>query len=289
MAAYSLMGRHTSAETAGPGARVAVLAIVGALVAAALIWFGVSRGLGGEDTASDGEDPVTNSDDAAASAFADAMGDAHSEHTEEAEDSAATTEAAAEEATATEEPAAASEEPEEGLPEAVASCVTQVAAGEKVAEAAAISADHWKTHYSQTIMINAGEIEPEDATEPWAETKAAGPDDQKRFTAAQESYADAEGGCDGVTAEDAGDAVDAGDVEDCVTRSEALATVAERGEKVNADWDAHLEQMAVKEDYPADEYYQWWLDVVEKAPDNMDPYEDAVAALEDAPACSLTT
>ena len=164
----------------------------------------------------------------------------------------------------------------------------QVAAGDTLAEAAAISAKNWKTHYTQTIKLNAGDIELEEATRFWAETKAEGPADMERFAGAKESYDGSLGGCDGVTADDAGDAVDAGDLEDCVQRSEALATIAGRGEAVNSDWDAHLEQMKVKADTDPEEYYEWWLEVVEAAPKNMDPYEDAVEALGEAPACTIS-
>ena len=138
--------------------------------------------------------------------------------------------------------------------------------------------------FGQQLLIDAGDITFQEAQEPWAETKAAGPADMERFTAAKDAYTDTEGSC----ADDAGDAVDADELQACIDRSEALASVATRGDQVNQDWNDHLEQMEAKADTPADAYYEWWIEVVEEAPEAMEPYDDAVDALEDSPSCTLS-
>ncbi|ANS78258.1 Glycoprotein gp2 [Serinicoccus hydrothermalis] len=253
-------------------------------MAAAVIWFGVSRGLGDEpgDTA---QETTATQDDA--EALASAMDGPDGEESAEADTGDAPEET-------TEEPAATQTEQAQdaGMPEEVTACLGEVSAGTERAAAAAESAEHWRTHYTQMGLIESGEITPEEAAGPWAETREAGPQDQERFSAAQAAYEDSAGSCadlDVAGAAAATDDLDEGALQACVDRSAALALVGDRGAAVNEVWSGHLVQMRSKDEADPEAYQAEWLAMVDAAPETMEPYDAAVAELEEAPACELSS
>ena len=270
------MGRHTHNDGRGPGLLLP-LGLVGVLAAGGVTWYAVTQGGDGRQPASAVPTSAVSAspDDAMASAIKDAHGD-HAEETSAAPAQVTETTAPAVETTVA-----------EGVPDDLASCALAVGAGERAAEAAALSAKHWKIHYGAQIKLESGEYSLARTKKAWADTKVLGPDDVKRFTDAEAAYDKVSGACSDLDPT----TLEGGYAEDgtaCAERATVLADVVSTGKGVNADWDAHLEQMKVKEQTPADEYYEWWLDVVKAAPKNMKPYEAAAAELGSAPSCDVS-
>lgn len=264
------------------------LGLVGVLAAGGITWWAVSQG--GDDGTPDAAASTTSqvSDD---EAFASAMA-AH-DHGEETSQETEPADGDTDPAGSTEEPAGSTDDAQqtqepapEGTPQALVRCADSVAAAQGVADAAATSAEHWKTHYTAQLKIDSGEYTFERAGKDWAATKKLGPEDIKRFAAAQKAYDKVAGGCDDLDA-DTLEGEYADQATACIDRASALSNVVSTGAKVNKDWDDHIEQMKVKADTPADEYYTWWIQVVKDAPKGMKPYEQAVKTLGDAPACEV--
>lgn len=269
------MGRHSSNEGSGR-ALLLPLGLVGVLAAGGITWYAVTQG--GDQPGGQSDIAVASTDDTLAQQIKAAHD--HSGHT------AAQAVQTPDTSTITEDAAAETTVVDAGLPAELTACVSAVQAGESVASAAALSAEHWKIHYTAQLKLQRGDYTLERTTQDWADTKVLGPDDVARFDRAQQSWDKVVNAC--AHLDPAALAADQAEpAADCVERAEALAVVATRGAAVNADWADHIEQMKVKADTPADEYYAWWIDVVEAAPDAMDPYEDAVADLADAPKCTL--
>ncbi|GAA5161797.1 hypothetical protein [Ornithinimicrobium tianjinense] len=270
------MGRHTHNEGRSPGLLLP-LGLVGVLAAGGVTWYAVTQGGDDRQPASAGSSSAasTSVDAAMASAIKDAHGD-HAAVTSDAPAEVTETTAPAEETTVA-----------EGVPDELAACAVAVGEGEQAAEAAALSAKHWKTHYVAQIKLESGEYTLEQTKKAWADTKVLGADDVKRFTDAKAAYDKVSGACSDLDPSALeGEYAEAGTA--CAERATVLADVVGTGKGVNDDWNAHLEQMKVKEQTPADEYYEWWIDVVEAAPKNMKPYEAAVKQLGSAPSCDVS-
>ena len=281
------MSKHRD-ESSGLGIYLP-LGLVGVVAAGGIAWWAIAQG--GDDETPDSAAGTTTSQVSDDEAFASAMA-AH-DHSEETSDPPESTTAGTEDAEVTEEPEETgsteteTEEPvAEGVPDELTACSESVAAAQEVADAAALSAEHWKTHYTAQLKIDSGDYTFEEAGKDWGETKKLGPGDVKRFAAAEKAYSKVADACADLDV-DALDEEYADQATSCVERASVLADVVKRGAAVNKDWDDHIEQMKVKADTPADEYYEWWIDVVKDAPKNMKPYDQAVKALKEAPACEV--
>lgn len=169
-------------------------------------------------------------------------------------------------------------------PAELADCQSEIAAGETLAEAAALSAEHWLIHTQAQVKFSTGEYTLEESQADWAATKALGPEDQERFSEAQQAYDGVHGGCDALAAAEAEPEFQS-QVDDCVARGEALNAVAAWGAAVNGDWAEHLEFMTTRPGADEVDYIHEWEGQVAAAPENHEPYLDAVADLEAAPAC----
>lgn len=265
------------------------LALVGVLAAGGITWWAVAQG--GDEGTDDPAAASTTSQVSDEEAFASAMaahdhGEATSEETEtSAEETSVTEEPAEEPAGETDEPEETEEPVAEGVPEDLAACAGSIGAGEKAADAAAISAEHWRVHYTAQLKIDSGEYTFEQAGKDWA-NKKYGPEDVKRFKDAEKAFEKVGDDCSGLDV-DALDTDYADAATACVERSALLADVVSTGAVVNQDWSDHVGQMAVKSETPADEYYEWWIDEVKEAPKLMKPYDRAVKTFKDAPACEV--
>lgn len=274
------MSKHRPEDSAG-WKTFLPLALVGVVAAGGITWYAVAQGSGGDGGSTDAA-ATTTSQMSEDEAFASAMaGHDHSEETSDPpEETTASTEQAEVTETESEEPVA------EGVPEGLAACADSISTGETVAEAAAISAGHWKVHYQAQQKIDSGEYTFEQAGKDWA-NKKYGPEDVKRFNTANKAYDKVSDACADLDVdalnEEYADAATA-----CVDRSSLLADVVKTGAVVNQDWSDHVDQMAVKSETPPDEYYEWWVEEVEEAPKLMKPYDQAVKAFKDAPACDVS-
>ncbi len=280
------MSKHR--EEGGGRGTYLPLALVGVLAAGGITWWAVSQG--GDDGTNDAAAGTTTTQMSDDEAFASAMAaHDHSEETSEKPEPTSTDDGETDTAGTEEEsaaPAEASEEPvDEGVPEALAACTDEVDAAQTVADAAAVSAEHWKVHYTAQLKIDSGEYTFEEAGKDWA-NKKYGPEDVKRFNSAEKAYDKVAGACADLDV-DALDQDYADAATDCVDRSALLADLVRTGAVVNQDWSDHVDQMAVKSETPVDEYYAWWIAEVKEAPKMMKPYEQAVKAFKDAPACEV--
>lgn len=260
LAELGAMGRHTP-ERAGVGVLRPLL-----VAAAILVIAGATFAIRAAIASGDSSDAATTSSTSPSA----------TQTTTEPATEETTSEAASDEPT---------EEPTQAQPPTeLAACQDEVAAGESLAEAAALSAEHWNIHTQAQVRWQDGEISLEEAREDWAATKALGPDDVERFAQESEAYDAVYGGCEELAAvsveADLQEQVDA-----CVARGEALNAVAAWGEAVNSDWSAHLDFMETRPGADEVEYVEDWEEQVGAAPENYEPYLDAVADLEDAPEC----
>ncbi|MFZ1579366.1 MAG: hypothetical protein WAT47_13570 [Nostocoides sp.] len=167
---------------------------------------------------------------------------------------------------------------------ALASCQGEVAAGERLAKAAAASASDWKTHAGAQISLDNGTISYARATELWAASRANGPRDVQRFVAADTAYAGARGGCDDVDAVTAGTAHE-DRARDCQERASVLAELAKAGRTVNTQWADHQEQMATRDTDAGPAYHAEWIHFVEKSRAALGSYATQAKRVAQAPAC----
>ncbi|MGC1206920.1 MAG: hypothetical protein WA880_03080 [Ornithinimicrobium sp.] len=198
-----------------------------------------------------------------------------------AEDSTASTEA---EETAKAEEEADAEPAGTEMPAALQACVTEVGAGQEWAAATEGSAAHWKRHYGASVKYNASEITLKQAKDEFAESKAFADSDIKAVSAAAEDYEAAQGACSEVDEADMPDEY-AEQAQACTARAAAIKDVVATGTEVNEDWATHVKMMKTKDEVDPDDYYERWQNMVETAPDNMGPYDDAADELDDAPTC----
>lgn len=262
------MGRHTGSGAAvgGSAAKPALLVLL-AVLATVMVGFAV-RGL-----MATADSSTLNADTNAVASIDPSDAAATTTNAPEATSSDA--------AAATSAPAVAA-----GPPEELTACGSEVDAGEDFASAAEKSAVNWIQHYDASVELNAGRMTLEEAQEEWAESKAEGPGDMERFDGAQAKYDEVFGSCAELADTDVSpEYADA--AQDCQERGEALALVAELSQPMNADWGAHLDFMETKEAADPVAYVADWRDDVADAPNNVDPCEDAVELLEEAPACSV--
>lgn len=273
------MGRHTgSGAAAGNSAAKPVILVLVAVIATVLVGFAL-RGLmsSADPSASETTDSVhatTNSPDAAST-------------------TTATPQPATENATPTDEETSTGEATSPGEDEATSqppteltACVGEVTAGDDFAAAAEQSAAHWIQHYDASVELNAGRMSLEQAQADWDETKAAGPEDMERYQGAQSAYDDVFGSCaDLADVEVPADYTE--QAQDCAARSDAVALVAQVSQPMNSDWRAHLDFMETKDEADPVQYVEDWREDVVAAPNNVEPYQEAVAQLDQAPACSL--
>ena len=276
------MGRHTNDAAAGSGnGRRAAIILVGLLLLALLAFF-ILPLFNGDD--GDGEDPSTPP--ASTSESAPSTNDAAPTTTTDSDAASSTSAAApATEAPTSEAPTSEDAAPA-GPPAALTACAGEVAAGEELASVASVGATNWKAHFTASVDYNAGKITLDEANDIFNTTKVNVADEVADYESARAAYDKASGGCAELGAADV-DADFSAAAADCTARASALSDLAATADKVNEDWASHGAMMASKADQDINDYMAEWHHDVAAAPENMDPYDDAVAALKDAPACTV--
>lgn len=267
------MGRHTDVASGAGNGRQPALIIAGVLVLALLAYVVWGLVNGDDDTSGASDEPTSavteepTTDDAAATS--DPVG--------ATDDAAATTAAAP----TTAEPTEAA-----GPSEELTACAAEVAVGEELAEVAKVGATNWKSHYTASVDYNAGRISLDEANEIFGETKVNVMEEVADYEQARAAYEEASGACTELAeAPDDGDFADK--AADCADRGAALNDLTTTADKVMGDWAEHGAMMASKAEQDINDYMAEWHHDVDTAPENMKPYEEAVAALAEAPACSL--
>lgn len=253
------MGRHTSGAPRRASGRTRRGGLVAAAAAAVIIGVGgawaASAVIGGDNDPADATESAPSATSATSSDTSSDVGSS----SEEA-DSASTV------------------DPSDGndAPAALDACVTEVQAAEKVADAVAASAKSWKQHSGAQVKFDAGEYTQKEAKKAWADSKARGPKDVKRYSRAVKAAKSTKQACS--------EAGDGEAVTDCTDRLKALKTVNKQGALVHRQWTAHLDMMASQEKGAT--YQKRWERMVTKAGPALDDYEKALTDLNEAPACA---
>lgn len=170
--------------------------------------------------------------------------------------------------------------------QALATCKARVAAGERLAQAAAGSARTWTAHTAAQLKLDTDAWTVAQAEAVWERTKKQGPDDVRRFTEAAKAVdgGSAETACR--SAESATASTDsAQEAKACASRARALAAVASTGKVVNDQWAEHIEMMADAPHTNAAAYHDRWVAMVAQAQEPLQRYAAAAEALLRAPSC----
>lgn len=167
---------------------------------------------------------------------------------------------------------------------ALAACAAGVSKAEGVVSAASRGVSHWNTHVQARTDLVEGRISEERMRALWKATRLAGPADQERFQAALRQH-DGSAQCSGLRHLPDGLQRAAGD---CVARSKAADQAMAAAQAAMGDWRSHLDNMAAfanGEMTPAEAQHHW-VQAWREAPSNISAYQEARAALAEAPRCT---
>jgi hypothetical protein len=169
-------------------------------------------------------------------------------------------------------------------PAALRACAEEVAGAEKVVAAAKQGVDDWHTHVQARTDMLDGTMSVTEMDAMWKRTRLSGPADQRRFSTAMDAY-DPSPACTKLKSVPAADKADAAD---CAARYQSAEKAMDAAKAAMADWQSHLDNMAAYaagEMSPA-EAQSKWVEAWRTAPPNIEAYQKARAALDDAPSCS---
>jgi hypothetical protein len=162
----------------------------------------------------------------------------------------------------------------------------QITEAEDVVAAAGAGVSHWNAHVQARTDMLEGRISEEEMEAVWKRTQDAGPDDQERFSAAQQAYG-GQSSCDELmdTAES-----QTQEITNCLDRSAAAATAVSAADAAMTDWSTHLHHMSEYADggMTSGRAQRLWVEAWRKAPENISAFEDAQATLTEAPTCAST-
>lgn len=165
-------------------------------------------------------------------------------------------------------------------------CAARAAAADAVVAEAAIGVGHWDEHVQARTDLLAGRNTEADTKAIWKRTRLAGPGDLERFNAAVTAYNAAPpcAGADPRTAPaDLRAILDA-----CTTRTAQGEAATAAAAAAIGDWQSHLNAMAAHAhgDMTAAQAQDQWVEAWEQAPTNIEAFNDARNALQQAPACT---
>jgi hypothetical protein len=161
-------------------------------------------------------------------------------------------------------------------------CAASITEEERAVDAASQGVTNWRDHVQARTDMLDGRIPVAKMDAVWARTRAAGPADQERFKKALP--ASDQTACGGL--EDASGS-DQKVADRCVQRSRAATRALESAEAAMQDWEDHLANMAMFADkeMSATMAQEKWVQSWRNAPKNISAYNEARAALAEAPAC----
>lgn len=164
---------------------------------------------------------------------------------------------------------------------ALEACQGSVRAEDAVIETLQTGVGHWQRHVQAQTDANATDISVKEMNGVFAETRALGPDDQKRYAEATKAAEDADAPCDPV---EGAPAETATAMEQCQARAEAQQPVLKTGAAAMGDWKQHLSDMEASDRNEVPNPQQVWDEAWQDAPENLDPWTKAEKAFE-APEC----
>ena len=161
--------------------------------------------------------------------------------------------------------------------DALESCRERVQAGAAVIKAAETGVGNWSDHVEAQTKANRDRITVTMLDKVFAETRDAGPEDQRRYAKARKAYRAADASCEPVPAapED-----QAADLASCRERAEVQERVVRAAQPAMNDWKAHLEQMERSERNPSPDDQEDWLRAWRAAPPNIKAFNRALEKFE---------
>jgi hypothetical protein len=171
---------------------------------------------------------------------------------------------------------------------ALQDCVAHDGAAQAVVTAVTSAADHWAAHLQGQSDIESGAKSYIDVkTNVFAPTRAAGPADLNAYDSATTTYNSA-AGCQNLGSVPS-PAELAPKLQACAAREQAIDAYMVAAKAVLDDWRTHLQDMAEHTDghIAGSDAQARWIERWRAAPQHLDPYKAARAALTAAPACTV--
>jgi hypothetical protein len=168
-------------------------------------------------------------------------------------------------------------------PAALRACAKEVAGAEKVVAAAKQGVANWHMHVQARTDMLDGRMSVTEMDAMWKRTRLSGPADQKRFSTAMDAF-DPSPAC---TKLDKVPAAQKGEATECVARDRTAHKAMDAAKAAMADWKSHLANMAAYAagEMSSTEAQTKWVEAWRNAPPNIEAYEKARKALDDAPSC----
>ncbi len=170
---------------------------------------------------------------------------------------------------------------------ALQDCVAHDGAAQAVVTAVTSAADHWAAHVQGQSDIESGARSYIDVkTNVFAPTRAAGPADLNAYDSATTTY-NTVAGCQNLGSVPS-PAELAPKLQACAAREQAIDAYMVAAKAVLNDWRTHLQDMAEHTDghIAGSDAQARWIERWRAAPQHLEPYKAARAALTAAPACT---
>ena len=169
--------------------------------------------------------------------------------------------------------------------DAIEQCAAEIADVEVAVDAARRGIDHWSAHVQARTDMLAGRISEKKMEAIYDRTRAQGPADHQRFSAAvshvrsQIPCQDAKGLLDGSTGAPG---------RDCLVRSQKAEAALGAAQSTMDEWLTHLHHMEKHADggMRTGKALRLWIQAWRKAPEGISAHEQAAADLAVAPACT---
>jgi hypothetical protein len=171
---------------------------------------------------------------------------------------------------------------------ALQECVAHDGAAKAVVAAVTTGVDHWAAHVQGQTDIDSGAKSYIDVkTNVFGPTKAAGPGDLAAYDGVMGTY-EGVAGCGNVASVPA-PAELSPKLQACAAREQAIDAYMAAAKAVMLDWRTHLQEMADHTDghLAGSDAQARWIERWRAAPQHLDPYKAAAAALAAAPACTV--
>jgi hypothetical protein len=162
---------------------------------------------------------------------------------------------------------------------AAQACTAEVAAAQRVVDAARIAAGHWREHVQARTDLLSGKNSTEVTKAIWKRTRLTGPADLARLSAAASAQQPTSGACTAIRGA-AGTA--------CRHRVAVLGTAAQAGRAASLDWQRHLEMMAAHKagEFGNEHAQDLWVSAWRTAPANLNAFARAEATLRRTGGCT---
>ncbi len=162
---------------------------------------------------------------------------------------------------------------------AAQACTAEVAAAQRVVDAARIAAGHWREHVQARTDLLSGKNSTEATKAIWKRTRLAGPADLARLSAAASAQPPTRGACTAIRGA-AGAA--------CRHRVAVLGTAAQAGRAASLDWQRHLEMMVAHKagEFGNEHAQDLWVSAWRTAPANLNAFARADATLRQTGGCA---